>query len=181
MNYKIETYSAVSPVVGVMLMLVVTIIIAAVVSGFAGSMGDVGTKTPQATISGHYSYSDGIFSMTHEGGDQLSTQKLIIQLRQNDEDFGGYGSLFKGLAKVIDKVDIVDSDGVPWIDESTGQSSVSVFRPGDTYYYNKTLSFETGDQHSTFTADKMVGRSLILTFTTTDGKLISQDKVIIEP
>jgi len=42
--------SAVSPVVGVMLMLVVTIIIAAVVSAFAGGLGGSQTKTPQATI-----------------------------------------------------------------------------------------------------------------------------------
>ncbi|MFA4859740.1 type IV pilin N-terminal domain-containing protein [Methanoregula sp.] len=43
--------AAVSPVVGVMLMLVVTIIIAAVVSAFAGGMGSEQHKTPQVTIS----------------------------------------------------------------------------------------------------------------------------------
>jgi len=42
--------SAVSPVVGVMLMLVVTIIIAAVVSAFAGGLGGSQVKTPVATI-----------------------------------------------------------------------------------------------------------------------------------
>lgn len=41
---------AVSPVVGVMLMLVVTIIIAAVVSAFAGGVGGDRSKTPQATL-----------------------------------------------------------------------------------------------------------------------------------
>jgi len=41
---------AVSPVVGVMLMLVVTIIIAAVVSAFAGGLSGSQTKTPVATI-----------------------------------------------------------------------------------------------------------------------------------
>ncbi|MFA5330870.1 MAG: type IV pilin N-terminal domain-containing protein [Methanoregula sp.] len=42
--------SAVSPVVGVMLMLVVTIIIAAVVSAFAGGLSGSQTKTPQASL-----------------------------------------------------------------------------------------------------------------------------------
>ena len=42
--------SAVSPVVGVMLMLVVTIIIAAVVSAFAGGLAGNQHKTPQATL-----------------------------------------------------------------------------------------------------------------------------------
>lgn len=41
---------AVSPVVGVMLMLVVTIIIAAVVSGFAGGLVGENQKAPQASI-----------------------------------------------------------------------------------------------------------------------------------
>lgn len=42
--------NAVSPVVGVMLMLVVTIIIAAVVSAFAGGLSSSQQKTPQVTI-----------------------------------------------------------------------------------------------------------------------------------
>jgi len=46
---KVEEH-AVSPVVGVMLMLVVTIIIAAVVSAFAGGLGSDAQKAPQAAI-----------------------------------------------------------------------------------------------------------------------------------
>lgn len=45
-----QTQDAVSPVVGVMLMLVVTIVIAAVVSAFAGGMGTDQHKTPQVTL-----------------------------------------------------------------------------------------------------------------------------------
>lgn len=48
MNLKNE--QAVSPVVGVMLMLVVTIIIAAVVSGFAGGLAGDQQKTPQVSL-----------------------------------------------------------------------------------------------------------------------------------
>lgn len=44
------TSDAVSPVVGVMLMLVVTIIIAAVVSAFAGGVAGDKQKTPQASV-----------------------------------------------------------------------------------------------------------------------------------
>jgi FlaG/FlaF family flagellin (archaellin) len=40
---------AVSPVVGVMLMLAVTVMIAAVVSAFAGGFSDTGEKVPQAS------------------------------------------------------------------------------------------------------------------------------------
>ena len=51
---------AVSPVVGVMLMLVVTIIIAAVVSAFAGGMASSEKKVPQATLSSSVNLGDGI-------------------------------------------------------------------------------------------------------------------------
>jgi FlaG/FlaF family flagellin (archaellin) len=50
MKHITKRDEAVSPVVGVMLMLVVTIIIAAVVSGFAGGLGGNTDKAPQASI-----------------------------------------------------------------------------------------------------------------------------------
>jgi len=50
MKHSIKRDDAVSPVVGVMLMLVVTIIIAAVVSGFAGGLAGGVQSTPQASI-----------------------------------------------------------------------------------------------------------------------------------
>jgi FlaG/FlaF family flagellin (archaellin) len=50
MKHIIKRDEAVSPVVGVMLMLVVTIIIAAVVSGFAGGLSGENQKAPQASI-----------------------------------------------------------------------------------------------------------------------------------
>lgn len=50
MNFIEHKDSAVSPVIGILLMLVVTIIIAAVVSGFAGGFAGDTSKAPQASI-----------------------------------------------------------------------------------------------------------------------------------
>jgi len=58
--------SAVSPVVGVMLMLVVTIIIAAVVSVFAGGLGGSQTKTPVATITASEFHVGGTYDLTNQ-------------------------------------------------------------------------------------------------------------------
>ncbi len=72
-----EKESAVSPVVGVMLMLVVTIIIAAVVSGFAGGLVGNQEKPPQASIAVSTGYtSDGMFDIKfeHQGGDPIRTK-----------------------------------------------------------------------------------------------------------
>jgi archaeal type IV pilus assembly protein PilA len=181
--------SAVSPVVGVMLMLVVVIIIAAVVSGFAGSLVGTNTKPPQATIQGKYSYSADIFQIYHAGGDELSTQKLIVKIQQNDEDFGGYGSLFssmgtQGLGIIIANKSFICNPGGSgcWITPSTGATGLAVFRPGDTVLYNQ--SFRAGFSGYTDPATKktdVVGRSLILEFDTIDGKLVSKSKVMIDP
>lgn len=70
---RTETFSedAVSPVIGVMLMLVVTIIIAAVVSGFAGGLMGTSEKTPNAVIGGEFSIANGM-TITHLGGDPIA-------------------------------------------------------------------------------------------------------------
>jgi len=83
---------AVSPVVGVMLMLVVTIIIAAVVSAFAGGLSGSQTKTPQASFqiktgwdvkdNGAIDTSAYDFAIEHMGGDPVQTRdtQLITYL-----------------------------------------------------------------------------------------------------
>ncbi len=52
--------AAVSPVIGVMLMLVVTLIIAAVVSSFAGGLGTTKDTTPTVTFNADLSVADGL-------------------------------------------------------------------------------------------------------------------------
>ncbi|WP_052418815.1 type IV pilin N-terminal domain-containing protein [Methanolacinia paynteri] len=72
--------SGVSPVVGVMLMLVVTLIIAAIVSGFAGGLVGETSKLPQATISGTYSQSNGM-TISHNGGDAIPITTTTVYVR----------------------------------------------------------------------------------------------------
>jgi FlaG/FlaF family flagellin (archaellin) len=83
-SMKLQNETAVSPVVGVMLMLVVVIIIAAVVSGFAGGLvGGSNQKAPQLTVdakiaNGGY-WTNSYFVMTVTGEDQaIATKDLKI-------------------------------------------------------------------------------------------------------
>ena len=71
-----ENDEAVSPVIGVMLMLVVTIIIAAVVSGFAGGLAEGAEAAPQASIAVKTGYIGDHFdiSFEHQGGDPIRTK-----------------------------------------------------------------------------------------------------------
>jgi FlaG/FlaF family flagellin (archaellin) len=81
---KMQNDTAVSPVVGVMLMLVVTIIIAAVISGFAGGLvGDDTQKAPKLTMdvriaNGGY-YTNSFFAATVTGVDKgIPTKDLKL-------------------------------------------------------------------------------------------------------
>lgn len=107
-----QTDEAVSPIVGVMLMLVVTIIIAAVVSMFAsGMMGDTPTpSTAQVKFLGISSTATdiklddelvGLLFEVESGALDLRTLKYYIQ----DKDYGGggecYGSYNDGISEAF--------------------------------------------------------------------------------
>jgi len=92
-NYRRTDHEhAVSPVVGVMLMLVVTIIIAAVVSAFAGGLAGTQQKAPSAVLDVHIHalenqgamppYGNGFYvptmTITEVSGDSLPTKDLKI-------------------------------------------------------------------------------------------------------
>jgi archaeal type IV pilus assembly protein PilA len=81
---------AVSPVVGVMLMLVVTIIIAAVVSGFAGGLATGKEKAPQASLETHIQLTGGMMgntqmSIKHLGGDPINTKNVKLVTSWSDK------------------------------------------------------------------------------------------------
>ncbi|AGB01960.1 Protein of unknown function (DUF1628) [Methanoregula formicica SMSP] len=81
-SYEKSRDAGVSPVVGVMLMLVVTIIIAAVVSAFAGGLTSGTQKTPSSAIDVKISttaYSGNILMIfNHISGDNIPTKDLSI-------------------------------------------------------------------------------------------------------
>ena len=70
--------NAVSPVVGVMLMLVVTIIIAAVVSAFSGGLSQSTSKAPQLTIGAEARDGEYII-VEHKGGDSVSAGTIALR------------------------------------------------------------------------------------------------------
>lgn len=86
---------AVSPVIGVILMVAITVILAAVIGTFVLGLGDqVQQQTPQATWSfdtGSQSYEDGAthtltattVTITHEGGDTISASDLSVTVNGN--------------------------------------------------------------------------------------------------
>ena len=89
---KTEKDDAVSPVVGVMLMLVVTIIIAATVAVFATGIGSDMDTMPVAQVSATYSQ-NGTLAITHVGGDVIDFSEIEVIVSPSAGFSTGYRTL----------------------------------------------------------------------------------------
>jgi archaeal type IV pilus assembly protein PilA len=118
---------AVSPVVGVMLMLVVVIILAAIVSGVASGMVSGQKKVPQATIQATFSQTGGM-TITHAGGDPLPAASLIFTVTDNPVFGQGLGAV---TTQVLNASIIQNANG-ELLKNPDGTSNITAFKAGDT-------------------------------------------------
>lgn len=90
-SYRETKDSGVSPVVGVMLMLVVTIVVAAIIASFAGGLTSTSEKAPTSTLDVSL-YRGNMKSAVIENiaGDALETRDLLITVSYNiPVNYGG--------------------------------------------------------------------------------------------
>nr|WP_321351190.1 type IV pilin N-terminal domain-containing protein [uncultured Methanoregula sp.] len=127
---KFRNDKAISPVVGIMLMLVVTVVIAAVVTAYAGGLTGSTKQAPKAIIEGTYSQTDGM-KIIHVSGDPVALSE--VQFRTTPSElFGADAAKF---AWPIDKTIILfNKDGVnqPVTFPGSGFYNKSSFIVGDT-------------------------------------------------
>lgn len=185
---------AVSPVIGVMLMLVVTVILAAAVSGFSGGLVGDSSKASQLAMKADFSKSQGM-TITHMGGDIINTLETNIIVSPT-KDFGNYENL---KWKVNTTVVMINKDGTPtkWNDPAAGSSDLArTFQPGEVAFVNagnlvnvqpETYSTSTDmslDAYSTrfgFLTDTAVGQRFVLSLVDSEGKTIAKTEVVIRP
>jgi flagellin-like protein len=124
---------AVSPVIGVILMVAITVILAAVIGTFVLGLGDqVSNNAPQASL--EFSYADENVTITHTGGDSLENSSIEVvgagSFAQND--YGSSGTYSAGDV-VLDSTNTTDSDlagdggqelRVVWQNPAGGSSNV---------------------------------------------------------
>ena len=85
---------AVSPVIGVILMVAITVILAAVIGTFVLGLGDEiqGSQTPQASFTFDYDAggtpNDGTLDITHDGGDKLQNSQVSVKFAGTDDGSG---------------------------------------------------------------------------------------------
>jgi flagellin-like protein len=87
---------AVSPVIGVILMVAITVILAAVIATFVLGLGDqVSNTAPQATFSFDYEAGagngdgDGSLTIVHDGGDSITASELFLRGSSAGSDYAG--------------------------------------------------------------------------------------------
>ena len=192
MTSREKNDDAVSPVIGVMLMLVVTIIIAAVVSAFAGGLASGTSKPVQATIKADYSQTNGM-TITHTGGDTINTLQTKIIVAPT-ADFGSYEHLRWEVSAANVNV-AKDGGGRPWFDpKKTSGDLARTFQPGemavvsvaDLDKVQPAMSGESGktdvnDADYGFQHKNARGQRFILSVVDDSGRTIAQTEVLIRP
>ena len=116
----------VSPVIGVILMVAITVILAAVIGAFVLGLGDQASESaPQASIG--FSFSDGNVTIAHDGGDNLQNDTISINIEGDEfstEDWGGGETISTGDTIELDpNADSGDTVRVIWNNPAGGSSN----------------------------------------------------------
>lgn len=185
MNMNIRD-SAVSPVIGILLMLVVTIIIAAVVSGFAGSFTKEESKAPQVTLKGELSQSGGL-KITHTGGDTLATMSTNVVIRPT-KTFGSYDQY----SWIINKTVISDASNTDkkW-EHGTAALKIRFWEPGQSmivlpadFTYAQSRPDGKDDSNSGSYGIKnatSLGKTINIELQDSSGKVFAKTEMPIKP
>ncbi|EMA21747.1 type IV pilin [Haloarcula marismortui] len=135
---------AVSPVIGVILMVAITVILAAVIATFVLGLGDqVSNTAPQASFSTDYDSANGQVAVTHDGGDSIKASNLYFR----GTGFDSSNVTSSGIG----------SNNDPWpASNASGSNSkvvagnrVNVGVSGDSYDFSVVYESATGDNSAT--------------------------------
>lgn len=146
--FQTDEDRAVSPVIGVILMVAITVILAAVIGAFVIGIGGEQDNAPTASIDFSQDVGEDEITVQHESGETLDAQEITIQVDTDDgsntfdntdfEDTSWEDEISAGNSVVIhddgsgdldtnDDADIADNQGtvqVVWNSSDTDSSSV---------------------------------------------------------
>lgn len=115
---------AVSPVIGVILMVAITVILSAVIATFVLGLGeDLGNPAPSASFDYDYDESNSEVTITHQNGQQLDAENLEVTV----EGGGSVSTSFSGEVTAGDSAKLTgvsDDDVVRVVWEEQGSSAI---------------------------------------------------------
>jgi flagellin-like protein len=135
-NYQIETMklkqlftddSAVSPVIGVILMVAITVILAAVIGSFVLNLGgSLQQSAPQANFDFDYNESGTNVTITHTSGDTIDPARLSVNSTSNNYPVTQASDIGAGDV-IVDSKDYAGGEGetlrVVWQSQSGDNSA----------------------------------------------------------
>ncbi|MBO4246673.1 type IV pilin N-terminal domain-containing protein [Halomicrobium sp. IBSBa] len=144
---------AVSPVIGVILMVAITVILAAVIASFVLGLGDQTSTTPTASFSFDYEQTDasnerGVVTITHDSGDPINEDELYVRGSgfESSGDISGTSSVDQDSAGTWQGTSSSDSEVVAGDSNDVGANS--------EYNFNVIYQSAEGDTSSTLSSDK---------------------------
>jgi len=152
MDFKklIDEERAVSPVIGVILMVAITVILAAVIGTFVLGLGDqVQDTSPQASFGFDYTADDAgdTLEITHETGDELtaSNVEVVISGADPSAEDGAYTWTDDGSPGLDGEGPVSAGSTVTVSDDTTGATDLDLSEAT----VRVTWTSETGDSSST--------------------------------
>ena len=101
--FEADDDRAVSPVIGVILMVAITVILAAVIGTFVLGLGDQVESAPQASFNFDYDSSDGgEVEIRHRGGDTIDTSNVDVRVNGETVPTEGDDFVFSGSGDSFD-------------------------------------------------------------------------------
>ena len=167
----VKDRKGVSPVVGVMLMLVATVILAAVVSSFAGSFSSEETKAPQLAISAEAKSGDAII-VHHESGDPIYLGSIEVRTFIPE---GTY-------VDMSHKVDLTDADydGIPDAFHEIGNGN-GVIETGESFKINWNDAFVYWAAYGVWEEPKPGQKVVIEIYEKGGNKPIAKTTAVVRP
>ena len=95
-NVLLADDRAVSPVVGVALLIAITVILAAVIGAVVLGLGTGGVDTPQAQLQAQYDADEENVTIEHNGGEPLPDDTVTIVIDGDDYNISDDGDFSEG-------------------------------------------------------------------------------------
>jgi flagellin-like protein len=120
---------AVSPVIGVILMVAITVILAAVIAAFVLGLGDTSEPAPQVSFDYDYDETDTALDVTVQSGDQFNSDNAAVVVAGTNYDLTEASSISDDTT--VSAGDSFTVDSTDFEDVDTGERVDITFTPDE--------------------------------------------------
>jgi flagellin-like protein len=141
MNIKalLNDDDAVSPVIGVILMVAITVILAAVIASFVLGLGDQNNPAPTADFDFDWDSDNSEVTITHGNGDELDATQVFVR-----GDFGSSGDNWQTLKSGSSPSTVAAGDSITIGGSMSADYTVNVVWEDPDSDTTSTLSSDSG-------------------------------------